>query len=200
MGILYGNRSGVRSIEKSVAKAVASAWGARASRSPTRTFASASAIAALAVFAATGCVSVNLGGKGSSKAEGVKTREPSAPFARLPSQHADQAWQNKRTGNTISYLSTCNDPADPPIETILRELAGTFDDARIVKSSGGPYNGREALQAEIEGFVDGVKTRAAVTIFKKNDCAYSLSYVGVERSFDADRGRFQEFLEGFHAP
>ena len=37
-------------------------------------------------------------------------------------------------------------------------------------------------------------------IFKKNDCAYSLTYVGVSRAFANDKYLFQTFLQSFKAP
>jgi hypothetical protein len=146
------------------------------------------------------CVSVNLASQPSAKSGGVTYAEPGAPFARLESRRADGAWQNKKNGNTISYLSTCNDPADPPLESVARELTSSLDGPQVSRSSSEPFNGREALHFLVAGAVDGVKTEVEAIVFKRNHCIYSLSYVGVQKAFQADRARFQEFLDGFRAP
>ena len=156
--------------------------------------------AAVSSLLAAGCVSVNVGGKPASKAVGVRVRAPGSPFAKLESTRADGAWLNKKNGNTISYLSTCNDPTDPALESVMHELTGSLEEPETVRSSEETFNGREALHSETTGLVDGVKSRVEVVVFKRNNCIYSLSYVGVDRAFAADRARFQDFLDGFQAP
>lgn len=159
-----------------------------------------SALAFAFALASAGCVSVNIGGSTAQKSSGVTVSEPAAPFARMTSKQADSAWQSRTTGNTISYLSTCNDAADPTLETAFNELTSSLESPRTLRSETKTFNGREALSAEVAGLVDGVKTRVAVMIFKRNRCLYSLSFVGVEKNFDSERGRFQSFLDGFKAP
>ena len=61
-------------------------------------------------------------------------------------------------------------------------------------------NGREALETEVEGKLDGVMTRIRALVFKKNGCTYTISHIGVPRTFEEDRGRFTEFLGNFQAP
>ena len=169
-------------------------------RTATSSIIAATCLVALAVFAAPACVSVNIGGKKISKAARVDLREPSAPFMKWQSKNADGAWVNKKTGNTISYLSTCNDPSDPSVESAMRELLSSLDDAKTVTSGIETYNGREALHTDASGLVDGVKTRVEVVVFKRNDCVYTLSYVAVMKAFEGDQPRFKEFLDGFRAP
>jgi hypothetical protein len=152
------------------------------------------------VFFFSGCVSVNVGPKKASKAEGVRFETPASPFAALNSEGADKAWLNKTNGNTIAYQSTCNDANDPPLDAIQSEILSVFGNVKIEKTATTEFNGREALRTEAEGVVDGVKTRTELLIFKKNDCTYTLSYVGVAKRFAEDQARFAQFVQSFGAP
>lgn len=146
------------------------------------------------------CVSVNVGGKKASKAEDVKYETPSSPFSSLNAEGADKAWQNKNNGNTIAFQSTCNDQADPPLDAIQAEVLSVFGDVKVEKTSTKEFNGREALSTIAEGVVDGVRTKTELLIFKKNDCSYTLSYVGVAKRFAEDQARFTQFVNSFGAP
>ena len=147
-----------------------------------------------------GCVSVEIAGKKADRSTGVQVVEPGAPFVRIASPQADGAWLNKANGNAISYLSTCHDPTDPSLDSAFTELIGSLESPKTIRTATETFNGREALEAEVAGLVDGVRTHVEVVIFKRNQCLYSLSYVGVEKSFAGDRARFQRFLDGFRAP
>ncbi|MCM2280748.1 MAG: DUF3103 domain-containing protein, partial [Bdellovibrionaceae bacterium] len=117
-----------------------------------------------------GCVSVNLGQAKTEKSESVRFQVPPAPFSRFEPAGADQAWKNPNNGNLISYLSVCNDPADPGLEAMQAEMLAAFEDAQVVRSAERSFNGRRALNTEAEGLVDGVKTRLELLVFKKNNC------------------------------
>ena len=157
-------------------------------------------LAIFTVSIAVGCVSVNIGDKKIRRSEGVSYRGPTLPFKALDGRGADQAWKNVTNGNMISYLSTCNDPADPTIENVQTELLSAFDGIHVKKSAARPFNGRQALNTEAEGLIDGVKTRIELLVFKKNDCTYTLTYVGPAVRFDQDQPQFQSFVNSFEAP
>lgn len=147
-----------------------------------------------------GCVSINLGpGKG-EKSRGVTYAAPAAPFQPLENKRADGAWQNKSNGNSISYLSTCNDPTDPSLESVTQDLFSGLSDLKIVTNYSRTFNGRDALESEVEGQLDGVPTRISSIVFKKNNCLYTLSYIGVARFFAEDKDKFEEFKKSFEAP
>lgn len=166
-------------------------------------------VASLALWAAlwiaylafgSGCVSVNIGPGKTERSADVTFTAPDAPFSPIDGSKADGAWQNRGNGNTISFLSTCNDPADPPLEAVARELFTDLKDAKTIANETTIFNGREALSTEVEGRIDGVFTRIRALVFKKNACLYTLSYIGVARSFAADRASFDRFLKSFQAP
>ena len=146
------------------------------------------------------CLSVNIGGGKMKKSEGVKISAPPAPFQDAKNQNADRAWINKKNGNTISYLSVCNDPADPSIEAASQDLFNDLTGSQIVKTEHFSFNHRDALRTEVKGEIDGVPTQITAVIFKRNDCMYTISYVGVVKAYADDHARFESFLTSFEAP
>lgn len=148
----------------------------------------------------TSCLSVNIGPKGPDRSAHVVLKMPPKPYEQLNDEHADGAWQNRKNGNSISYLSICNDASDPSLESVSRELLSELVDVRMIHLGSTTFNARDAIDQEYEGKVDGILTHIRAVIFKKNGCTYTLSYIGVPHSFDADRTLFDNFLKGFQAP
>ena len=167
-----------------------------------RTAASTVSIFSICLFAGllSSCVSINLGAGKGQRAKNVHFKEPSAPFLVLNDSKADRAWQNRKNGNSISYLSTCNDPADPTLDAATQDLFGDLENLHTIKSDHITFNGREGLKTEVEGQIDGVATQVEAIVFKKNNCLYTLSYVGLKKSFDADRANYEAFCSSFQAP
>lgn len=151
-------------------------------------------------FILSSCVSVNIGPKDGERSKGVRYAEPPPPYQSLRESQADGAWLNSRNGNSISYFSICNDPTDPPLEALSRDLFNELRELKELKRTVTVYNGREALNQEVEGKMDGILTRIHAVIFKKNSCTYTLSLIGVVRAFEEDRAVFEKFLREFHAP
>jgi hypothetical protein len=148
----------------------------------------------------TSCISVNIGPKPGERSKGVEYSAPDKPYEKLKDTRADGAWQNAASGNSISYFSTCNDPADPPLDSVARDLFSELRESNVIRQSTTSFNSREALDMEVEGKVDGVPTRIRAVIFKKNGCTYTLSQIGVPRAFESDRPKFQSFIGSFQAP
>jgi hypothetical protein len=147
-----------------------------------------------------GCVSVNLPKSSGVKAEKVAYRAPASPFSEINSENADQAWISEKKGNTISYLSDCNNPVDPPLAQIEAETLAVLSDLKILNTERINFNSREALQTLAQGQVDGVVVRMKLVTFKKNSCSYTLVYGGLKRNFDSEMGHFDNFIKGFRAP
>ncbi len=147
-----------------------------------------------------GCVSIKIGGVKAKKAEGVVFVQPSAPFEELTLPASDHAWTNKKNGNTISYSSSCDDTAEPTLDGAKSDLLSNLTDLKIISEQNGMFNGRESASATASGTVDGVKTQVEILVFSKNNCLYSLSYVGVESSFSQNLAQYREFLQSFKAP
>jgi hypothetical protein len=156
--------------------------------------------AGLIFFAASSCISVDVGIKPPAPSKGVVYRSPGPPFQPLAQTRADRAWKSRSSGNSISFHSSCHDPADPALETVLREMLNELQDLRTLRTQTVTFNAREAIDSEVEGRLDGIPTRIRSIVFKKNNCLYTISHIGLPASFEGDRERFDEFLAGFRAP
>jgi hypothetical protein len=155
----------------------------------------------LATTLVVGCVSLSIGPKAASKSSGVTFDSPSGPFSALSDTKADGAWEDKKNGNVISYLSACGDSVDDtPLTESATETFSDLKDLKTIKAQATTFNGREAYDSEVEGSVEGVATRIRAMLFHKNGCLYTLTYVGLAPSFDTDRESFNTFLKSFHAP
>lgn len=155
----------------------------------------------LFVFALTSCVSVNIGPSGTTKrASGVEFNEPAKPFSKKSVEDVDAAWKNESNGNSISYVSDCKDATDPSLDQITGGLLGGLSGVKRESDETVTVQGREGKRVLATGKVDGVPTHIDLLVFKRNQCIYILSYVGVSKAFAVDRGAFNKFVEGFRAP
>lgn len=145
------------------------------------------------------CLSVSLSSK-VRKSEDVRFVSPGGAFEQIKSPGADQAWQDKNIGNSISFQSSCNDPADPSIENIEKDILNNLESAKIGSTQQAFFEGRESRKTQAEGTVDGIATKIEILTFKKNSCLYSISYVSITKNFEQDHAIFDKFLEGFKAP
>lgn len=146
-----------------------------------------------------GCVSVNVGTEKPEKSNAVTFKEPLAPFERLKESSADQGWKNPKTGNTISYLSECPGPGGP-LKDLAQELSGLLTSKQMVSQKEDFFNGREALRTQWSGKLEGIPMKLESVVFKKNGCAYTITYVGRSSKFEQEISFFETFLGGFQAP
>lgn len=157
-----------------------------------------------------GCVSVNIGTSKTEKSSGVAYSNPSGSFSQIKNERADAAWNNAGTGSTIAFQSNCGDSADTSLESIAQDLFAGFEENKDLRNERIPFDGREALDREIEGKVDGVMTRVRAIIYKKNRCSYVLTLVALTKTLVADNARkagingdvaeFERFANSFKAP
>jgi hypothetical protein len=148
----------------------------------------------------TGCVTVKLGGQESQRADGVTFRDPPSPFVRDNRIEVDAAFKNPRNGNVISYLSDCKDPTDPPLDSIVTGVLAGLTEMKTESKEPLQILGREGRRVVAHGKVDGVLSGIELLVFKRNQCVYILSYVGVKDAFSENRADFNRFIEGFRVP
>lgn len=147
-----------------------------------------------------GCVSVNLPSQSGHKSKDVVYEQPPAPFSAMVSENADQAWISNKTGNTISFVSDCNNPTDQNLQQIENETLGVLHDPQILFSQNIIFNSREGMETLAQGKVDGVWVKMKLVTFKKNNCSYSLVFGGLRNKFDSEISYFNTFMKGFKAP
>jgi hypothetical protein len=146
-----------------------------------------------------GCVSVNVGPKQPKKSENVSFIAPASPYKEIRADNADKIWQSSKTGNTISYLSECNMTVDPTLQVIETEFLSALNSLVINKSEQRSFNEREAKVTNAFGKVDGVDVAISILVFKKNNCNYTISYVGKKTGFEPELSIFENFLKNFRA-
>lgn len=146
-----------------------------------------------------GCVTVSVGEKKGKPAENLQVDAPSAPFEELKTPDADRAWQNPRTGTSISYASDCGG-MDPSLKAIQQTVLQGLTDVTVDAESKITFNSREALDTTASGNVDGVPVKIRFVTFKKNNCNFTLNYFAVARHFDSSLPTFQQFVSKFRAP
>lgn len=152
------------------------------------------------LFFGIGCVTVKLGAPQSQRAEGVVWNEPGRPFEREKRDDVDTAFKNPKNGNVISFLSDCKDPSDPSLDAIVAGVLSGLTDLKVEQREHNSFLGREAQRVHASGKVDGVPTGIELMVFKRNQCIFILSYVGVRNSFAENRNDFNRFIQGFKAP
>jgi hypothetical protein len=151
------------------------------------------------------CVSVKLGDGQAKRSEGVNFAAPAdAAYQKLETPRADAAWKNAKNGNTIAFQSACGEASEAPLEAVAQELLGAFDAnfGAIVEPQmqRRPFDGREAIDLEADGKVDGVATRMRAILYRKNGCSYILTHIGRTQWHASDREIFEKFTRSFRAP
>lgn len=153
------------------------------------------------IFFNAACVSVSLPKDNNRNTNpNVSYTEPKAPFSKHLSPGVDAAWKNDNTGSIISYLSDCSTTYDPTLEAATDEVVQGILEQKVLKQNKISYQGREALQTQLRGRVDGVDSSIDITVFKKNGCLYILNLVASPLAIEGDRSFFENFLKGFRAP
>lgn len=146
------------------------------------------------------CVSVNIPGTKTTHASKVQFTEPNDPFSSISDKNNDKTWLSGTTGNTISYLSDCGNPADPSIEQLSSDSLSVLNDMKVNTSEDLQFNGRAAHRTTASGTVDGVPVELSLLIFKKDGCNYTLTYAGLKKQFASEKHYYESFIESFKAP
>lgn len=152
----------------------------------------------LLVFAS--CVSVNLKSNAPTKSEGYHFTAPSRSFVKLKSEQADHAWQNQKTGNTIAVLSECSESRDPSLITLESETIQAMNNTEVLQTKESQFQGRASRRSLAQGSLDGIAVKMDILTFKKNACAYTLTYMGRSSVFDSEKSAFEDFVKGFQVP
>ncbi len=155
-----------------------------------------------AIFIVTllGCVSVNVGGAKVVRSNEIRFSEPTKPFREVKTSEQDKAWRNEKNGNTISFLSECNDPAEPSLEQIVDGITSDVDEAKKIERDQIEFNSRPAIHSMIDGKVDGISTRFELVVFKKDNCIFVLTYAAVSSDFASNQKDFNMFAKRFQVP
>lgn len=147
----------------------------------------------------TSCISVQVPFEASTKAENLSYKAPASPFSQLVTDVADAAWISDKTGNTISFLSECK-RQNEKIEDVAFESVKAIEKLKILKREKTEVNGRNAFEITASGLVDQARVKTIVTTVQSGACFISLTYGGLDKSFQSELGQYEKFKSEFKAP
>lgn len=155
------------------------------------------ALMVLSFLAFAGCVSIDINPSKTTKADDFDYSDPKDPFDDIKADEADYAWQSENTGNTIAIITSCNKNADPSLKSLEVDTLGAMADTKVLSSNKVALNKNEALKTLVEGQVDGVAVQVLSYSLKRNNCTYSLTYVGRKNNFQKELPIFEAFTQEF---
>ena len=155
-------------------------------------------LALLGVFSA--CVSIDLSKTETQKASGIKYTKPNSKFEEIQSENIDKGWRHTGNGNTITYLSDCQNQYDPSLLSIESGVVSGLNNMKMESLKEPMYNSRASRKSRYLGTVDGIPTQISLMTFKKNGCIYVISYIGIANNYYDNIADFENFLKGFKAP
>ncbi len=145
----------------------------------------------------TSCVSVNIGKGATKRYTELHFESPAQEFAKVEDETSDHVWRHVKNGNTISYYSECESQTDPTLMELLENVTQSLDEKNSLENRNLVFNGRESLYSKINTKVDGVPTQVQNVIFKKHNCIFIISYVGVLSQAPNNQKDFERFLQRF---
>jgi hypothetical protein len=134
------------------------------------------------------------------KAEDLYFSAPSAPFIEKDTENLDAYYIEPKTGNSISIKSACYDPADPSLKSLEKSAFNGMTVIKVLNSKTEEFNKREALHSQRLVKIDGIPVIVEMMVFKKNDCNYIITHVGIEKNFNKTKSHFNNFLKDVRAP
>ena len=147
-----------------------------------------------------GCISIGPTKADKKVAKGLSFTPPKSPYVEFELESADRAWQNPKTGNTISYMSNCDGSSDQSLEALFDSSVEGIEGMKVADQRKIPFSQRESLDSTILGKVDGVGIQVRLIIFKKNSCTFNLSYIGSISSYMTGYNDFAGFIKEFKVP
>ncbi len=147
-----------------------------------------------------GCISFTPKPSERKMATEISFKPPVKPYVEFKLELADHAWQNKSSGNTISYMSSCESDADMSLESLYNLATDGIENLKVVDQNHKAFNQRESLTTHLTGRVDGVPVQIYLTIFKKHNCTFNISYVAGMSTYSDDFNTFRNFLMEFKVP
>ena len=133
-------------------------------------------------------------------AENLEFSTPMPGFEERSSDKLDGYFVHLATGNSISIKSACFDPADPSLDTLKHSAFNGMTIKDDVEDTKTRFSKRAAITTKKRVEIDGVDILVEILIFKKNNCNYLISHIGVESSFGKTEAAYKNFLSSVRAP
>lgn len=153
----------------------------------------------LSTWTMASCVSLDIEPE-TEQAEDLFFSAPKAPFVEKDTESLDAYYIEPKTGNSISIKSACYDPADPSLKSLEKSAFNGMTVVKVLNTKTEEFNNREALHSQRLVKIDGIPVIVEMMVFKKNDCNYIITHVGVEKNFNVTSTHFKDFLKDVRAP
>ncbi len=146
------------------------------------------------------CVSIKLptsdNNAKTTKYNNINFQPPTLPFYESSSSYADKVWLSQKTGNSLSYLSSC--PAQKnDLELLQTDSISVLQQVQVVARKKIILNKANALETIYEGYSDEKKVRVALLSFIEHGCEFLVTYTGLEQTFDQEKKSYDDFKTTF---
>ena len=120
----------------------------------------------------------------------------SQDWERVPIEGGDIAFYNSANDLIFTVSSVCRD-RNYDLETLSNSLVVGLGKKRMKLRKGIEIDGANGLYAEYEVSLDGESFALATVVHKSSKCDYDFSYSANPSNFQANLGKFIDFLSGF---
>ncbi len=120
----------------------------------------------------------------------------SQDWERVPIEGGDIAFYNPADDLIFTVSSVCRD-RNYDLETLSNSLVVGLGKKRMKLRKGIEIDGANGLYAEYEVSLDGESFALATVVHKSSKCDYDFSYSANPSNFQANLGKFIDFLSGF---
>lgn len=156
------------------------------------------ALTSLTLFLAlSACVSIDINPSKTTRADDYDYSSPGNPFEKIKAPEADYAWQSEKSGNTIAIITACNKNAEPSLKSLENDIQAAMTGTKVLSSQKLKLQNVDSLKTHVEGQVETATVQLLSYSLRRNNCSYSLTYVGRKSSFNGELSIFEKFVQGF---
>ena len=153
----------------------------------------------------TSCISFDFGSLKDQTASGVVFQPPSSPYKKVIKKGMDLAWENPKTGDTLSFFSNCSTAVEfSSVAHFQKELLDGLKKFRVLSQRRGLHQGLRARFVSLKQLSSSPeKMNMRLFLFKKENCFYAVSFLTVPSAKADSPGRqkvFEKFIREFRAP
>ncbi|MFN8847790.1 MAG: hypothetical protein ACK5V3_15660 [Bdellovibrionales bacterium] len=145
------------------------------------------------------CISVKVPLGAPEKVENLKFDAPGKPFVDLSSDSADFSWISETTGNTISVLSECQESRLKP-KDVATDALTALDNAKIASGEVLTISKHPAYELTATGRVDEHSVKISILSLRTKECFITLTYGGLEKSFDDEKNFYIKLRNSLAVP
>lgn len=153
----------------------------------------------------TSCISFDFGSLKDQKASGVVFQPPPLPYKKVIKKGMDLAWENPKTGDTLSFFSNCSSAVEfSSVTHFQKELLEGLKKFRVSNQRKSLHQGLRARFISLKRLSSSSKKmNMRLFLFKKENCFYTVIFLTASSSkadFPDRQKVFEKFIREFRAP